>query len=46
MRYATYNKSDTYTKRELTGSMYPKKFTFEELQHRTAKVGDFFSLCI
>jgi site-specific DNA recombinase len=23
--------------------MYPEKFTFEDLQHRTAKVGEFYS---
>ncbi|RWY57526.1 hypothetical protein [Mucilaginibacter gilvus] len=31
-----YSKSNTSAKRELIGSMYPQKFTFEELQHRTA----------
>jgi site-specific DNA recombinase len=31
-----YCKSDTYSNMELIGSMQPQKFTFEELQHRTA----------
>jgi len=33
-----YNNLASEGKRELIGSMYPKKFTYEELQHRTAKV--------
>ena len=32
-----------YEKRELIGSMYPQKFTFEYLQHRTAKSSDLYS---
>jgi len=43
MLNAIYCKSETYTKRELIGSMYPEKFTFEELQHRTAKMGELYS---
>jgi site-specific DNA recombinase len=35
--------SANYEKRELTGSMCPEKFTFEDLQHRTAKMGDLHS---
>jgi site-specific DNA recombinase len=42
---AIYCKSDTSNKRELIGSMYPEKFTFEELQHRTARTSDLYS-CI
>ncbi len=38
-----YCQSETYEKRELIGSMYPEKFTFEDLQHRTAKSGDLYS---
>ena len=40
-----YCKSGTYSKRELIGSMYPQKFTFEELQHRTAQTSELYS-CI
>ncbi|MDB5115486.1 MAG: site-specific recombinase [Mucilaginibacter sp.] len=40
-----YSQSDTYEKRQLIGSMYPKKFTFEELQHRTAQTSELYS-CI
>jgi site-specific DNA recombinase len=38
-----YCQSANYDKRELIGSMYPQKFTFEDLQHRTAKPGDLYS---
>jgi site-specific DNA recombinase len=38
-----YCQSANYNKRELIGSMYPQKFTFEDLQHRTAKAGDLYS---
>jgi site-specific DNA recombinase len=38
-----YCQSANYAKRELIGSMYPQKFTFEDLQHRTAKSGDLYS---
>lgn len=38
-----YCKSNTCDKRTLIGSMYPEKFTFEELQHRTAKTSELFS---
>lgn len=38
-----YSESSNYEKRKLIGSMYPEKFTFEELQHRTAKTGDLYS---
>ena len=34
-----YSNFDTYVQREVICSMYPEKFTFENLQHRTAKVG-------
>jgi hypothetical protein len=40
-----YCKSETYEKRELIGSMYPQKFTFEELQHRTAQTSELYT-CI
>jgi len=40
-----YLKSASYQKRELVGSMYPQKFTFEELQHRTALTSELYS-CI
>ena len=42
---AIYSKSTTSDKRELIGSMYPQKFTFEELQHRTAFMSELYS-CI
>jgi hypothetical protein len=32
-----------FRKRELIGSMYAEKFTFEDLQHRTAKTSDLYS---
>ena len=35
-----YSKSDANERREIIGSMYPEKFTFEDLQHRTALVSD------
>ena len=35
--------SDTYDKRLLIGSIYPEKFTFEELQHLTAKTSELFN---
>ncbi|MEB0262831.1 MULTISPECIES: recombinase family protein [unclassified Mucilaginibacter] len=38
-----YSKSTTSEKRELIGSMYPQKFTFEELQHRTAQTSELHS---
>ena len=38
-----YCKSDHYGKRKLIGSIYPEKFTFEDLQVRTAKTGEVFS---
>lgn len=38
-----YSESTTSQKRELVGSMYPQKFTFEELQHRTAHVAKLYS---
>ena len=38
-----YYQSDNSEKRELIGSMYAEKFTFEDLQHRTAKTGDLYS---
>ena len=40
-----HSKSNGYKKRELIGSMYPQKFTFEELQHRTALSSELYS-CI
>jgi site-specific DNA recombinase len=30
--------------RDIIGSMFPEKFTFEDLKHRTAKVDDLFGL--
>jgi len=39
-----YCKSDIKSKREIIGSMFPEKFTFEELQHRTAKVDILFQI--
>ncbi|WP_259067932.1 hypothetical protein HDF24_18420 [Mucilaginibacter sp. X4EP1] len=41
---AIYYKSITYEKIESIGSIYPEKFTFEDLQHRTAKTSDLYSL--
>lgn len=38
-----YCKSDHYGKRKLIGSIYPEKFTFEDLKVRTAKTGEIFS---
>jgi site-specific DNA recombinase len=38
-----YCKSDHYAKRKLIGSIYPEKFTFEDLKIRTAKTGEIFS---
>ena len=38
-----YSKSDTSEKRQLIGSMYPNKFTFEELQHRTAQTSELYT---
>lgn len=35
-----YCKSSTEEKRKLIGSMFPEKFTFENLKHRTATVSD------
>ncbi|MFD2147464.1 recombinase family protein [Mucilaginibacter antarcticus] len=40
---AIYCKSDHYGKRKLIGSIYPEKFTFEDLKVRTAKTGEIFS---
>ncbi|MEO7215187.1 hypothetical protein [Mucilaginibacter sp.] len=40
-----YSKSISSEERELIGSMYPQKFTFEELQHRTAFTSELYS-CI
>jgi len=40
-----YSKSDSSEKRQLIGSMYPNKFTYEELQHRTAQTSELYS-CI
>ena len=42
---AIYSKSTTSEKREFIGSMYHQKFTFEELQHRTAFSSELYS-CI
>jgi len=39
---AMYCKSDRYQKRKLIGSIYPEKFTFEDLKVRTAKQGELF----
>ena len=38
-----YYKSGNSEKRELIGSMYAEKFTFEDLQHRTAQTIDLYS---
>ena len=35
-----YYKSDPHEQQEIIGSMYPEKFTFEDLQHRTVQVSD------
>ena len=40
-----YSKLTTSEKRELIGSMYTQKFTFEELQHRIAFTSKLYS-CI
>ena len=40
-----YCKSSIEQKRKLIGSMFPEKFTFENLKHRTAKVSDTYE-CI
>lgn len=37
-----YCKSDYYIKRKLIGSIYPKKFTFEDLDVRTVKKSEVF----
>ena len=37
-----YCKSDNYTKRKLIGSIYPKKFTIEDVKVRTAKPSEIF----
>jgi hypothetical protein len=42
---AIYCNSNTFDKRQLIGSMYPEKFTFEELQYRTARTSELYS-CI
>ncbi len=39
-----YSNSDHYAKRKLIGSIYPEKFTFEDLKVRTAKTGEVFNL--
>jgi site-specific DNA recombinase len=41
-----YCKSDHYGKRTLIDSIYPEKFTFEDLKVRTAKTGEIFSFII
>ena len=38
-----YLNASTNSKRELIGSIFPQKFTFEELQHRTAQIGELYS---
>jgi len=38
-----YKKAPPEEKRALIGSMYPQKFTFEELQHRTAIASDLYN---
>ena len=40
---AIFCNSSTCQKRELIGSMYPEKFTFEELEARTAKASEFYN---
>jgi site-specific DNA recombinase len=35
-----YETGDMKLRREIIGSMYPEKFTFENLQHRTARVNE------
>jgi len=37
-----YCKSDNYTKRKLIGSIYPEKFTIEDVKIRTAKPSEVF----
>ncbi len=39
-----YWKSEPDIQRKIIGSVYPEKFTFEELQHRTATVSDPFKI--
>lgn len=39
-----YITSDAAAKRKIIGSMFPEKFTFEDLQHRTAPVSDAFKV--
>jgi len=39
-----YLNSDVSVQRKIIGSMYPEKFTFENLKHRTAKVSFLFAL--
>ena len=39
-----YWKSDIKVQREIIGSMFPEKFTFEQLIHRTAKVDFLFQI--
>lgn len=39
-----YCKSETDIQRRIIGSMYPEKFTFEDLQHRTTKVSESFQV--
>ena len=39
-----YLNSGPEMQRKIIGSIYPEKFTFEDLQHRTAKVSEFFNL--
>ncbi len=38
-----YSRSGNSEKRELIGSMHAEKFTFEDLQHRTAKMSELYS---
>jgi site-specific DNA recombinase len=39
-----YLNSDVSVQRKIIGSMYPEKFTFENLKHRTAKLSFLFAL--
>lgn len=39
-----YQISDMNVRREIIGSIYPEKFTFEDIQHRTARVNEVASL--
>ena len=39
-----FNLESVRLNRELIGSMYPEKFTFESLKHRTARINEVASV--